>query len=158
MIYWLITTCGVGAVSALIPVVNLEVYLVALLAAQSDLPWPLVGLAAAIGQMMGKLAFYYGGRGGSRLHARLRRRTERKPAGRWARRLERFRETCQQRPVWAAGVLLTSASVGLPPYALVAVVAGSCGIGLVMFSTTGLLGRAARFCAVAAAPGLLAYF
>lgn len=157
MTQWLLMTLGVGALSALVPVVNMELYLVGLLATQPHLPWPLLGLAAAVGQMAGKLVYFYAGRGGSLLGNRVRRNTERKWTRRWADLLQRFKDNCRQRPWWAGGVLLVSATSGLPPFAIIAVLAGTGGVGLLLFSWTGLLGRSVRFGAVAAAPGVLAY-
>ncbi len=153
---WVGITFGYSVVSALVPVVNAELYLVGLMTRQPQLAWWLVGLAAAAGQMVGKLAYYYAGRGALRLPARLRRRSERQSAGRWSRRLARFQQTCQNRPVWTAGVLLMSASVGLPPYLAIALLAGVGRVPLPTFLVTGLVGRFARFAAIAASPGLVA--
>lgn len=152
---WLAVTVGYAVASALIPVVNAELYIVALMTQQPQLPWWAVGLAAAAGQMVGKVLYYFAGRGTLTLPARLHRRTERSGDGRWASRLDRFQETCQQRPVWTAGVLLVSASVGLPPYLAIAVLAGAGRVPLVTFLLTGMVGRFARFGAIAASPGLL---
>lgn len=152
---WIGLTFGYAVVSALVPVVNAELYLVGLMARQPQLAWWLVGLTAAAGQMVGKLVYYYAGRGTLTLPARLRRRSERAGTGRWSRRLTRFQELCQHRPVWTAGVLLTSAALGVPPYLAIAVLAGVGRVPLATFVVTGLLGRFARFGAIAASPGLL---
>lgn len=150
---WIALTIGVCLVSALAPVVNAEIFLVGLVIEQPQLPWWLVGLAAAVGQLAGKAVFYYAGRGALRLPARLRRESPRD--GRWSAPLARFRRTCRERPVWTAGVLLTAAAVGVPPFAAASFVAGVARVGLGTFLVTGLLGRFVRFSAVAAAPGLL---
>lgn len=150
---WIALTVGVCLISALVPVVNAEIYLVGLVTQQPQLPWWLVGLAAAVGQLAGKLVFYYAGRGSLRLPARLRRDSERR--GRWSARLARLQQTCRDRPVWTAGVLVTAAVVGLPPFAATSFVAGVARVSLGTFLATGLLGRFVRFSAIAAAPGLL---
>ena len=152
---WIGLTFGYSVVSALVPVVNAELYLVGLMTRQPQLAWWLVGLAAAAGQMVGKLVYYYAGRGTLRLPARLRHRSERQSAGRWSRRLARFQQTCQDRPVWTVGVLLASASIGLPPYLAIALLAGVGRVPLPTFLVTGLVGRFARFGAIAASPGLI---
>lgn len=157
MIAWLASTIGVGAVSAVFPLVNMEVYVVGLAVGRPGFHWSLIGTAAAVGQMIGKLLFYYAGHGGVRL-ARLRRSTDSQRAGRWAARLDRFRDTCRERPRWAAGILLLSAFTGLPPFAVMALIAGTAGIPVTTFIATGLIGRTARFALLAASPGLLAYF
>jgi len=57
------TTFAVCVVGAIIPVVNTEIYLIAVSAmAPPEYVMPLV-IAATIGQMVGKVAMYYAGRG-----------------------------------------------------------------------------------------------
>ncbi|MGH4026796.1 MAG: hypothetical protein ACRDRV_19665 [Pseudonocardiaceae bacterium] len=171
---WFALTLGVCLISALMPVVNAELYLVALVTQQPQLPWWLVGLAAAAGQMLGKLVFYYAGRGSLRLPAqqwsirrlsrpwstrrlsRPRRSADPDRWRRWSAWLTRLQQTCQARPVWTAGVLLAAATVGLPPLATTAFVAGAARISPATFMVVGLVGRFVRFSTIAAAPGLLA--
>ena len=90
---WIALTFVYSTVSALVPVVNAELYLVGLMTQQPQLAWWLVGLAAAAGQMVGKLVYYYAGRGTLQLPARLRRRSERQSVGRWSQRVDRFQQT-----------------------------------------------------------------
>lgn len=152
---WLGLTFGYSLLSALIPVFNAELYLIGLAAKQPQLPWWLLGITAATGQMVGKLVFYYAGRGSIALPARLRRKSDKERTGRFARWFARFRDTARERPAWAFAVLLVSAAVGLPPYAASAVLAGVARVNLSVFLVSGLLGRAVRFGAIAASPGLL---
>ncbi|MGH3909129.1 MAG: VTT domain-containing protein [Pseudonocardiaceae bacterium] len=155
---WLALTLGVCLISALVPVVNAEIYLVGLVTQQPQLAWWLVGLTAAAGQMAGKLVFYYTGRGSLRLPgrlSRLRRASDPARRGRWSARLDRLQETCRDRPVWTAGVLVTAAGVGLPPFAATSFVAGVARIPVGTFVVTGLTGRFVRFSAIAVSPGLL---
>jgi membrane protein YqaA with SNARE-associated domain len=112
---------AVGVVSALLPVVNAEAY--ALLAAVRTHRGEAVAvvLALAAGQTIGKLALFETARRGSgRLHARLSRRGE----GRAARWHDRVCGLMTRRRTGIPTVL-TSASVGLPPLALVSLVAGA---------------------------------
>lgn len=155
--HWIALTLGVCLISALLPVVNAELYLVALVTRQPQLAWWLLGLAAAVGQLTGKLVFFYLGRGSVRLPARwrLHRAADPQRYRRWSGRLARFRQTCRDRPVWAGSVLLTAAVVGLPPLAATSFAAGVAGISVRLFVLTGLAGRFARFSAIAASPGLL---
>lgn len=156
---WIGLTLGYSAVSALIPVFNIEVYLVGLVSQQPQLRWWLLGLAAAIGQLAGKTLFYFAGRGSLRLPHWLHRHTGSRGEGRWARRLQRmhhrFHHTAQHRPVWTIVVLLASATVGLPPFAATALIAGLAKVPLSVFLATGLAGRFVRFSAIAVSPGLL---
>ncbi|SFP02386.1 hypothetical protein SAMN05421810_101724 [Amycolatopsis arida] len=156
---WLAATLGTGVVSALLPVVNMEVYLVGVLAARPDLPWAAMGVAAAVGQMVGKLCYFYAGRGGVRLgRRRLRRRADPARAGRWATDVRRFRDAVALRPVAAGAILFLSAGTGVPPFAVLAVVAGAAGMPAPRFVVLGLAGRTLRFCALAAVPSLLGWF
>lgn len=152
---WIALTIGVCLLSSLVPVVNAELYLVALVTAQPQLPWWLVGLAAAAGQMIGKLLFFFAGRGVLWLPSRMRRLAEWEGRGRWAARLQRFQETCESRPVWAAGVLFVSASLGLPPFAALAIVAGVARVDARVFAIAGFTGRFVRFGTLAAFPALV---
>lgn len=152
---WIALTLGYCVLSALIPLFNTELYLVGLAATQPQLHWGLLGLTAAVGQMIGKVVFYCTGRGALTLPARLRREPGRQRAGRWAHQLQRFQEFSQQHRMWTVGMLLTSALIGLPPFAATSVLAGLARVRLVTFVVTGLAGRFARFAAVAAFPSLL---
>lgn len=152
---WAGLTLGYSCLSALIPVFNNELYLVGLVTSQPQLPWWLLGVAAAVGQMVGKLVYYFAGRGFIQLPARLRRKTNKERSGRWSQWFHRFQDTCRHRPVWTFSVMLGSATIGLPPFAATAVLAGAAKVRPSVFVTSGLLGRAVRFCAVAASPGVL---
>lgn len=64
---------GVGVVSGLVPVINIEAYLLTLtLAGDGGPPW-LQAVLAGAGQVAGKLVYFYAGRGSLRLPAFLRR-------------------------------------------------------------------------------------
>lgn len=179
----LLATVGVGAVSALVPVVNLEAYLggLALLGAHPSW-WQVAAIsaAAALGQMAGKTLFFLAGRGVLTLPDRLRRETA--DAGqqtgaavavagsgsgeptatatatatlappsqrsRVRARLAAWQSQLERRPWLAAGLLLVSASTGVPPFAVLSVTAGAAGVGLPTFLVTGFLGRWARFAVI----------
>jgi membrane protein YqaA with SNARE-associated domain len=138
---------AVGFASALIPLVNIEAYLgvrgaVSAGSAAESL-W-LLGLTAAVGQMAGKLVWYR--LGASSLHwGWVRRRVETPSA---QARLSRWRRRTADRPVLAGALVFGSAFGGLPPFAILAVVAGQLGMSLTLFVTLGLLGRWLRFSAV----------
>lgn len=150
-------TFGVSVVSALLPVINTELYIVGLLAANQQVLWLAVGAAAAVGQMLGKTLYYCAGRGSLRLGSRFRRRIDPQRGSRWHARLETFQYTCTRHPAKAAAILLSSATGGLPPFGIMAVAAGTAKVSPIMFAATGLLGRATRFGALAAAPQLLSW-
>jgi membrane protein YqaA with SNARE-associated domain len=49
------------------------------------------------------------------------------------------------RPWFCAGLLLVSAATGVPPYAVLCILAGVLRVPVVVFLVLGLLGRAVRF-------------
>jgi membrane protein YqaA with SNARE-associated domain len=135
---------GVGVLSALVPLVNIEVYLGARGAVASVHAIWVLALLAALGQMVGKVVWYYLG-ASSLSWAWVRRRMETPKA---VERLERWRERTQKRPVVAGTLIFASAFSGFPPFAIIAVLAGQLRMSLVLFFVLGLLGRWLRFAAV----------
>jgi len=132
---------AIGVVSALLPLVNAEAY--AVLAATRSRPGAAVPvvLAMAVGQTAGKLLLFEAARRGSGpLHDRLSRHAE----GRAARWHGRVCELMTRRRTGLPTVLV-SAAVGLPPLALVSIVAGASRQSRWEFGAVCLVGRAARF-------------
>ncbi|MBB5909292.1 VTT domain-containing protein [Actinoalloteichus hymeniacidonis] len=144
---------GVSVLSAVLPLISIELFIVALMLNKPETSWWQLALVVASGQILGKLLYYFVGRGTVGLPKFLHR--EKKPSGRWARRLDGFRSACHDRPVWTTGVLLTSSFVSLPPFVAVSVVAGVARVPLRLFIATGLAGRFVRFSLVASVPGVL---
>lgn len=140
----LLAVLGVGVLSALVPLVNIEAYLgVRGAVADVDRLW-LLGFVAALGQMIGKVVWYY--LGASALSwGWVRRKVETPKA---QARLETWRHRTHERPVVAGGLVLLSAFSGLPPFAVVAVVAGQLRMQLALFFSLGLVGRWLRFALV----------
>ena len=140
----LLGVAGVGFVSALVPLVNMEAVLgVRGSVADVQSIW-LLGFAAGLGQMLGKLVWYYLG-ANSLSWGWVRRRMETPKA---AERLERWRRRTHERPVVAGALVFVSAVSGFPPFAVLAVLAGQLRMQLGLFFTLGLLGRSLRFAAV----------
>jgi membrane protein YqaA with SNARE-associated domain len=135
---------GVGFVSALVPLVNIEAYLgVRGSVAAVGGVWTLA-FAAALGQMAGKVIWYYLG-ANALSWAWVRKKVETPKA---QARLESWRERTSRRPVVTGLLVLASASSGFPPFAIVAVLAGQLRMSLTLFFVLGLLGRWVRFAAV----------
>ena len=130
--------------SALVPILNAEAY-VAL--AAKDHPEVLVAAIAAVGQMVGKILWYYAGANAERLPY-IRRKME-KPRTRAS--MDKWQARTQGRPWFTALLLFVSAAAGIPPYAVMAALAGVLRANLVVFLVTGLVGRFLRFWVVAAA-------
>lgn len=143
-------TLGTGFVSALVPVVNIEVFLVALAAARGPEGAWWFALVATVGQMCGKVLIFYAGRGVLRLPAFSRRKAT--PGGRWD--LGRVRLRLEERPRTAGWFVLLSAAVGIPPFAVVSLLAGVVGMRLSTFVIAGSVGRYLRFLAFALIPAV----
>jgi membrane protein YqaA with SNARE-associated domain len=140
----LLGVLGVAFASALIPLVNIEAYLgVRGSVGGLESLWVL-GLAAALGQMAGKVIWYYLG-ANSLSWGWVRRRIETPKA---QERLDKWRSRTHERPWFAGGLVFLSAFSGFPPFAILAVLAGQLRMSLTLFFVLGLLGRWLRFTAV----------
>lgn len=130
--------------SALVPLVNIEAYLSVRGAVAGVEGLWLLGFVAALGQMAGKVIWYYLG-ANSLSWGWVRRRIETPKA---QERLDRWRSRTRERPVVAGLVVFASALTGFPPFAILAVVAGQLRMSLTLFFALGLLGRWLRFAGV----------
>ena len=105
-----------------------------------------MALAAASGQMVGKLAvFHIAGRSArksSRLLAKLHAEAL----------MARITDHTKRHPRHLAGLVVTSALVGLPPLTLVSPLAGAAAMQGKAFFTYGFAGRLARFSLLAIVP------
>ena len=140
----ILSLLGVGFVSALVPLVNIEAYL-GVRGSVADVGglWTL-SFAAALGQMVGKVIWYYLG-ANALSWGWVRKKVETPKA---QARLQTWRTRTQQRPVITGVLVFASASSGFPPFAIVAVLAGQLRMNLMVFFVLGLLGRWVRFAAV----------
>lgn len=140
----LVTLFGIAVASALIPVINIEALLVGrgALAPGSGV-WLVAGVAA-VGQMTGKLVWYYAGANALRWRWIARKVDTPKAQA----RLGLWRARTRDRPLVAGSLLLVSAFVGLPPFAIIAVVAGQLRMSLALFLIVGTAGRWLRFAVV----------
>jgi len=136
---------GISFASALVPVVNIEAYLTVLASASDDLGniWVL-GLVAALGQMIGKMIWFYIGRNALEW-GWIRRKVDRPKA---QQRLATWRTRTQERPLVAGLLVFASALSGFPPFAIVAVLAGQLRMSAMLFFGLGTAGRWLRFAGV----------
>jgi membrane protein YqaA with SNARE-associated domain len=139
--------------SAVVWVLNAEAYLLVAAATMST-PAPLLALAAAAGQVSGKMLFYLLGLGAVRTPWLQRRAVVKGRFVAWMRRLAGW---CEEHPTRAFALVAVSASVGLPPIAATSVLAGTLRMRWWVFALTALAGRFARFLAVLQVPGLFGY-
>ena len=133
---WTYLSCYLlSIVSAVVPWFNAEVLL---LAFSTVVPFPfgLAGLvvAGSAGQMTGKVALYWAGRGTGRLQSK-----------RVARVLERWRERLEHHPSGPMALIFTSAVLGFPPFYAVTLFAGAIKFRLGPFLVVGTIGRLVRF-------------
>lgn len=131
----------IGAVSSVVPVISIEVFLVALaLAGRADHSAVAAGLVvlATLGQVMGKLPIYYAARGLAAVDGRHRR---------WLDRFRAYTARLGNRPL---GVIGASALFGLPPFSICSTAAGALAIPVGRFCAVMAVGRAARFTALIA--------
>jgi membrane protein YqaA with SNARE-associated domain len=120
--------------SGFIPVMNAEVYLLAVSAASSPaLAFPLV-LAAGLGQMVAKSTMYLAGRGVLSL-----------PMGKHQERLDAAGRKLQGSRAGPGGFVFLSASTGFPPFYIVSIVAGTLKVPFLVFLLPGTVGRLVRF-------------
>lgn len=139
------TAIGVGAASAVIPIVNAEAA-----AGGAGLGMPLglaltTAVALAVGQTAGKVFLFEAARRGAQIR-KARKNPDKVPPA-WQQRLL---DSLDGR--WRANsVVLLSAGVGLPPLAVVSIAAGAIQSRRVDFIVCCLLGRTARFVTLALA-------
>ncbi len=143
---WAPLACFVlSAASAIVPWLNAEALLLAL--STTARSWPalavLVVLTAA-GQMLGKSILYGLARAASRRYAP----GQNEKVVRWRRRFE-------SSPRAALGIVFVSAAVSVPPFYVVTLAAGACGMGFGSFVGAGWLGRLVRFGALVSVPRLV---
>jgi membrane protein YqaA with SNARE-associated domain len=130
-------TLAFSVLSALLPVFNVEVYLVAV-ATQigPGLALP-VALAAGAGQTVGKIVWYHGSARSMDLPWMRRRMASEK----WQRRHARWRARLADRHWAGAGVTFASALVGLPPLLVMGAVAGALRMHQGLFVMSVFVGR-----------------
>lgn len=146
-----LTVLGIAFASALVPFINIEAYLGVRASMADDVgPWQL-SLVAAIGQMVGKVIWYY--LGASSLSWGWIRRKIEKPKQK--ARLLKWQSRTHDRPVLAGTLVFVSALSSLPPFLIFAVVAGQLRMNLPLFCVLGLLGRWLRFVVILGGVGWL---
>ena len=129
-------------VGGIVPLLNVEAYLLSVSAVAPGASLWAVALAAALGQMAAKTALYLAGRGLLRL-----------PLGAKATaRVAAAAARLQDAACGTAAVVWASAVAGIPPFDAVSVAAGALRVRFPFFFGAGLVGRFVRFAAVCAIP------
>jgi membrane protein YqaA with SNARE-associated domain len=121
--------------------INAEIFLLAVAAASPPAAAVPLVVAAVLGQMTAKSGMYLAGRGVLSL-----------PFGRKQRRLEAAGRRLQASRIGPGGFTFLSASVGLPPFYVVSILAGTLRIPFLVFFLPGTAGRLIRFGILAFSP------
>lgn len=134
-------TFVVSIVAGLVPLVNSEVFLFALvrLAVDRSSQLPAIVVAAATGQMVAKIGLYYTGRSLLEL-----------PRGRNKEKIEKIRKKLEGWKTKPYLIYSISSVVGLPPFYLTVLAAGAMKIRFKAFLAIGILGRLVRFAVLVA--------
>jgi membrane protein YqaA with SNARE-associated domain len=149
----LLTSIGFGTVSAVVPVVNAEAYVIASQMSAVIGPIP-IAIGIAIGQTLGKLLLFFCVREGKELPFIKHRREAQKqrPVGptraRFRAAMAKLLDLVGQKR-WGLPIVLVAAIVGFPPLYAVALLAGATTMRPIWFGLTVLVGRLCRFLLVA---------
>jgi membrane protein YqaA with SNARE-associated domain len=136
-------TLAFGMVSSVIPVFNMETYIVVAYA-KSDHSALELAFVGSLAQNIGKLVWYYVCRQSLDVPWFKRRlETPRRQA-----QLTRWSAYVQGRPLVSGMLTFVSALVGVPPFFVMAMVAGTLRMNVGVFFVAGLLGRTLFFWAI----------
>lgn len=149
---WL-TSVAFGIVSAIVPVVNAEVYVLVSQVSTVAGVVP-VAVGVGIGQTIGKCLLFYGVRRGRqfRFVREHRRAVRTRPRGRVRQALHdaiQFLLRLVGTKRWGLPITFVAAVVGIPPLYAVALLAGATEMKLRYFAPVVLVGRITRFLLVA---------
>lgn len=160
MLAWL-ASVAFGTVSAIVPVVNAEAYVLAsqVTAVAGAVP---VAVGVGIGQTIGKCLLFYGVRRGRefRFFRERRERVRTRPMGRVRRALHdaiQFLLRLVGTKRWGLPITFVAAVIGVPPLYAVALLAGATSMRLRYFAPVVLVGRITRFLLVAYGVNLLPF-
>jgi membrane protein YqaA with SNARE-associated domain len=149
----LLTSIGFGIVSAIIPIVNAEAYIIASQMSAVAGPIP-IAIGIAVGQTIGKLLLFFGVREGKELSFIKHRREIRKgrPVGPTRARLRIAGAKLLDlvgKERWGLPIVFVAAVIGIPPLYAVALLAGATTMRPLWFGLTVFVGRLCRFLLVA---------
>jgi membrane protein YqaA with SNARE-associated domain len=139
---WL-TTLIVSILSGLIPIINTEVYLVAVAALTPAQAWPIIFITT-LGHLVAKIILYQAGRHGVRPHS-----------SRFRSQIDRAESAFRRHPAGVDAVVAMSALTGFPPFYGVSVMAGVMQIPFARFLLVATPARLIRFVLVFYAPRLI---
>ena len=119
------------------PLLNAEIYLAAVATQIEHRDALLLAFAAGLGQMLGKLPWYYASAKSTDIPW-MRRRLE---SGKFQASFETWRERIHGRPWFSTLIMMASSVFGFPPLLVMGAVAGALRMRLWIFASTILVGR-----------------
>jgi membrane protein YqaA with SNARE-associated domain len=133
-------TLVVGVLSGLVPIVNGEIFLVAMVLLTGQV-WPAIalGLLVAIGQMIAKVILWKMASGA----------TEAGKDTRLGRKIAQARTKIEKWREKPLAITFISALTGLPPFYIVTLLAAALGVRFRTFLILGIIGRVIRFVVIA---------
>ena len=140
----LAVTFGMGVLTAVFPLINMEAYILGVGALADDINIWLVATVAGIGQAVGKIPWYEVSR--SSMEWRYVRRKMENPD--WRRRYDQVRTLTERKPWLGLTLVFTSALVAVPPLAITAVLAGQLRFPRLAFHAAIVVGRTLQFAAL----------
>jgi len=145
-IWWIGAACySTAVISAVIPWVNAEVLMLAAVPlAGSRVELATLVALVTVGQMTGKSVAYW-----------LSRTTTRPRTLRFQNAIDAWRTRVERYPHSALGMVFISATLGVPPFYIVAITAGALQVAFARFLVVGTIGRLVHFALVALAPQLI---
>jgi membrane protein YqaA with SNARE-associated domain len=178
LLVWLFVALGIAIASSVLPILSVEVFVVAFAAHHPHLPVLLFGAVTAIGQITGKLLYFYAARGSLHLPAFMHRAAGAgqnaealgpAPESGWRRWwhvvASRVRlawlwlhDKCHRHPKVLIAATACSALFGVPPFLATTVLAGLAGLSLRTFVAASLPARFLRFTLLAASPNLVLHW
>ncbi len=134
----------IGLVSGLIPVVNSEIYLLAVSSVAARPGLLPIAVLTALGQMASKSILFYAGKGVIKI-----------PTRKYEKKMDAVKQKFLEWRGRTDLLILVSAFVGFPPLYVVSVVAGAINLNFPRFFAAGLVGRVVRFAVVVFFPQLV---
>lgn len=137
-----VASFAIAVISGVVPIVNAELYLIAACVAVGQVPAAIaIAVLVALGQMVAKAGIYRAARCATELGKRH--------SGKHAAKLDRARKLVEKHGSKPLSLTFLSASVGLPPFYVVSIVAGMLAVRFQAFFMVGLAGRTLRFGTIA---------
>jgi len=137
----ILSTLGLSVASALIPLINIEIYLGVLASQVGPARSVVLALAAGGGQTIGKVIWYEGARRSFESDWVQKKLSK----GKWRQSYQIWYDRIHGRPWYAGAIMFASAFLGVPPLLALAMVAGTLKMPMWVFLPTVFVGRVLRF-------------